>query len=69
MNRKKLKDCEIFTMQRADNSWACTIESPHKTHTSVLSIGKLTEKEAIADCKVIWKRNYGTTNRKKITET
>ncbi len=67
MIRKKFKDCKIWTMERAGGSWACTIESPHNSFVHILSMGEETEIEAIANCKIKWKENYGKTNQKKIT--
>lgn len=55
---KTIEDCRVWTMERADGSWACTIESPTQPHISILDIGASTEEEAIERCKVKWHNKY-----------
>jgi len=55
--KKKLKDCEVWTMERWDGSWVASVESPTASHISVMATGE-TEKLAIKAAKQKWKINY-----------
>jgi hypothetical protein len=55
--RKTLEECDVWTMERANGSWACTIESPNNPIIGVLAFGD-SKQDAIEKCKIKWKEHY-----------
>jgi len=59
---KTIDECRVWTIERADGSWICSIESPTVSHISVLGNEALTEEEAIENCKVKWHEEFNGEN-------
>jgi hypothetical protein len=55
--RKTLEECDIWTMERADGSWAASVQSPTVDYIHVLAFGS-TKRKAINAAKIKWEENY-----------